>query len=96
MFDTLAKTALKKHCPIRVYLQVSGHTNGKWYLTPTLISKQSRLSSQLNDVQQDLSMIGVPVARHDHTEHLGLYLDSALNFSKHVKEAVLVALKGLT
>ena len=37
-----------------------------------------------------------PVARHDHTKHLGLYLDSALNFSKHVKEAVLVALKGIS
>ena len=87
MFDTLAKTALKKHCPVHVYLEVSGHTNGKWYLTTTLISKRSRLSSQLrkNDVQPDLSMIGVAVARHDHTEHLGLYLDSALNFSKHVR-----------
>ena len=41
-------------------------------------------------------MNGVPVARHDHTKHLGLYLDSALNFSKHVKEAVLVALKGIS
>ena len=41
-------------------------------------------------------MIGVPVARHDHTEHLGLYLDSALNFSKPVKEAVLVALEGIS
>ena len=41
-------------------------------------------------------MNGVPVARHDHTKHLGLYLDSALNFSKHVKEAVLVALLGIS
>ena len=41
-------------------------------------------------------MNGVPVARHDHAKHLGLYLDSALNFSKHVKEAVLVALKVIS
>ena len=39
-------------------------------------------------------MNGVPVARH--TKHLGLYLDSALNFSKNVKEPVLVALKGIS
>ena len=41
-------------------------------------------------------MIGVTFARHDHTEHLGLYLDTALNFPKHVKEAVLVALKCIS
>ena len=41
-------------------------------------------------------MNGVPVARHDHIKHLGLYLDSALNFTKHVKEAVLVALQAIT
>ena len=39
-------------------------------------------------------MNGVPVARH--TKHLGLYLDSAMNFSKHAKKAVLVALKGIS
>ena len=38
-------------------------------------------------------MNGVPVARH--TKHLGLYLDSTLNFSKHVKEAVLLVSKGI-
>ena len=37
-----------------------------------------------------------PVARHDNTKHLELYLDSALNFSMHVKETVLVALKGIS
>ena len=41
-------------------------------------------------VHPDLTMNGVPVARHDHTKHLGLY------FSKHVKEAVFVALKGIS
>ena len=44
----------------------------------------------------DLTMNGVPVAKNDHTKHLGVYLDSVLNFSKHVKEAVLKALKGLS
>ena len=41
-------------------------------------------------------MNGVPVARQDHTKHLGLFLDSALNFSKHVKETILVAFKGIS
>ena len=44
----------------------------------------------------DLTMNGVPVAKNDHTKHLGVYLDSGLNFSKHVKEAVLKALKGVS
>ena len=47
-------------------------------------------------VHPDLTMSGVPVARHDHTKHLGLYLDNALNFSNYVKEAILVALKGIS
>ena len=38
----------------------------------------------------------IPVAREPHTKHLGVYLDSRLNFSKHIKEAVLKAMKGVT
>ena len=41
-------------------------------------------------------MNGFPVTRHDHAKHLRLYLDSALNFSKHVQESILVALKGIS
>ena len=44
----------------------------------------------------DLSLNGIPVARHDHTKHLGVYLDSSLNFSKHINEAILKAKKGLS
>ena len=47
-------------------------------------------------IHPDLTMNGVPVARQDHTKHLGLFLDSALNFSKHVKETILVAFKGIS
>ena len=39
----------------------------------------------------DLVFTGVPVARHEHTKHLGVYLASGLNVSKH-REAVLKAL----
>ena len=35
----------------------------------------------------DLTFNGVPVAREDHTQHLGVHLDSRLNFSKHISEA---------
>ena len=31
---------------------------------------------------------GIPVAREPFTKHLGLYLDSSLNSSKHIKEQV--------
>ena len=37
----------------------------------------------------NLVLTGVPVARLEHTKHLGVYLDSGLNFSKHKREAVL-------
>ena len=43
----------------------------------------------------DLVLTGVPVARHEHTRHLGVYLDSVLNFSKHIRESVLKALKDV-
>ena len=36
------------------------------------------------------------MARHDHTKHFGVYVDSGLNFSKHVKEAVLNAWKSVS
>ena len=44
----------------------------------------------------NLSLNDIPVAKKDDTKHLGVYLDSALNFSKHVREAVLKAHKGLS
>ena len=40
----------------------------------------------------DLVLTGVPVARLEHTKHLGVYLDSGFNFSKHIREA----LKGVS
>ena len=36
------------------------------------------------------------MAKNDHTKHLGVYLDSALSYSKHVKEVVLKAQKGVS
>ena len=44
----------------------------------------------------DLNFNGIPVAREDHTKHLGVHLDSRLNFSKHIHEAVRKATKGLS
>ena len=38
----------------------------------------------------------VPVSREEHTKHLGVFLDSKLNFSKHIHEAVRKATKGLS
>ena len=37
----------------------------------------------------------IPVARKDHTKHLGVFLDNRLNFSKHTKEAIIKAKKGI-
>ena len=44
----------------------------------------------------DLSFNGIPIARKPFTKHLGVYLDSRLNFSKHIKEQVATAMKGLS
>ena len=42
----------------------------------------------------DLVFNGILVSREPFTKHLGVYLDSRLNFSKHIKEQVLKATKG--
>ena len=44
----------------------------------------------------DLFFNDIPVAREDFTKHLGLYVDSKLNFAKHISEAVRKATKGLS
>ena len=36
------------------------------------------------------------MSRKDHTKHLGVYLDSELSFSKHIREAVMKATKGVS
>ena len=44
----------------------------------------------------ELIFNGIPVSRECHTKHLGVYLDSGLNFSKHIREAVIKATKGVS
>ena len=47
-------------------------------------------------VHPELTFNDIPIARKPFTKHLGVYLDSRLNFSKHIKEKVLKAMKGVT
>ena len=47
-------------------------------------------------VHPELIFNDVPVAREESTKHLGIHLDTRLNFSKHVREAVLKATKGIS
>ena len=47
-------------------------------------------------VHPELVFNDIPVSREDHTKHLGVYLDNRLNFSKHIREAINNALKGLS
>ena len=42
----------------------------------------------------ELIFNGIPIAREPYTKHLGVYLATILNFSKHIKEKVLTAMKG--
>ena len=39
---------------------------------------------------------GIPVSREANTKHLGVHLDCRLNFSKHIREAIIKATKGLS
>ena len=43
----------------------------------------------------ELTFNGVPIARKPFTKHLGVYLDSRLNLSKHIRKKVAIATKGL-
>ena len=51
------------------------------------ITKQAEevifLVKNIKPIHPTLTFNNVPVARVEHTKHLGLYLDSCLNFSKH-------------
>ena len=71
----------------------------KWYLILTL-SKQAIevifTVKKKKSEHPDFVLTGVPVARLEHTKHFGVYLDSGLNVSKHIREAVLEALKGVS
>ena len=64
------------------------------------ISKQAIevvFSGKKNKVNHpNLHLNVIPVARHDYTKYLGVYLDSGLNFSKHVKEAISKASRGIS
>ena len=69
----------------------------KTIFNPDLTKQEVIFSVKKNKPQHpDLTTNGVPVAKNDHTKHLGVYLDSDLSFSKHVKEAVLKAQKGVS
>ena len=42
-----------------------------------------------------LFFINIPVARVTYTKHLGLFLKEKLSFSKHIKEKIAKAMKGV-
>ena len=47
-------------------------------------------------VHPELLFNGITVPREDHTKHLGVYLDSKLSFSQHIREAVMKATQGVS
>ena len=49
----------------------------------------------IKPVHPELTFNGIPIAREPFTKHLGVYLDSRLNFPKHMKGSVLKATKVL-
>ena len=47
-------------------------------------------------IHPTLTFNNVPVVKVEHIKHLGVYLDSCLNFSKHIREAILKTLNGFS
>ena len=47
-------------------------------------------------IHPDPSFNYIPVIREEHTKHLGFYLDSKLSCSKHIREAIIKATKGIS
>ena len=46
-------------------------------------------------IHPPLSFNDIPVARETNTKHLGLFLDERLSFTKHIKEKINMANKGI-
>ena len=44
----------------------------------------------------DITFNNIPIARESSTKRLWVYLDTRLNFSRHIKEKILKAMKGVT
>ena len=44
----------------------------------------------------ELLFNSIPVSREDSTKHLGVYLDGGLTLTKHIREAVIKATKGVS
>ena len=42
----------------------------------------------------DLTFNGIPIAREPYTKHLGVYLNTRLKVSKHIKAKVPIAMRG--
>ena len=76
-----------------------GRTNGKWFLALTITKQAIEVIFSCKDRRNehpDLTFNGIPIASKPFTKHLGVFLDSRLNFSKHIKEKVAKAMKGVS
>ena len=71
----------------------------KMIFTPD-ITKQAKevifSVKNIKPIHPTLTFNNVPFARVEHTKHLGVYLDNCLNFSKHIRGAIVKALNGLS
>ena len=79
-------------------LLTNGHTSGKWHLILIITKHADEIIFSVDNKKpnhQKIIFNVVPVAREYCTKHLGVHLDNRLNFSMHIREAILKAWKGI-
>ena len=64
--------------------------DGKYNLTLTTISKQMKLSSPKNQIQKTfpITFNDTNITKWPHRKHLGILLDSKLNFNTHIDQEI--------
>ena len=100
-FETRVQGISQTHNQMVEDLETKNHWAYQWkMLFNPDIDKQAIevIFSAKNDkpVHPDLSFNNIPVSREENTKHLGFYLDSKLSCSKHIREAIIKATKGIS
>ena len=98
---TCVKGVTQTHDKLVKYLLTVTHWAYQWKMVfnPDLTKQATEVIFSCKNkkrIHPDINFNGVPVAREPFTKQLGVFLDIRLNFSKHIKEQVMKAMKGVS